>query len=227
MAQTKNKGRELCLGAQREMDVGESRERNQALLSDLVGEEATACLLKRFLSLTDLSRASFEDLTQVKGVGPSRAKTIRSAFLLAQELSAERRKDYPVLDTPERVAECFREEFRSYNTEHFKVVCLNTRRHIINAHEIAIGTLDTVLVHPREVFRVAISSNASAILVLHNHPSGDPSPSDADIRCTRDLIRAGQILKIELLDHIILGLPRVDSPRDYVSLRELGYWGAV
>ena len=194
------------------MGVKEHRNKSEALLADLAGKEAADHLLKQFHSLTDLSRASFDDLTQIKGVGPSRAKAIRSAFLLAQELAMEKRKDYPVLDTPERVANCFREEFRSYNTERFKVVCLNTRRHIINVHEIAVGTLDTVLVHSREVFRPAITSNAAAILVLHNHPSGDPTPSDVDVRVTRDLVRAGQLLKIELLDHVILGLPSPQHP---------------
>lgn len=196
-------------------------------LSDLAGKQAADHLLAKFHSLTDLSRASFEALSQVQGVGPSKAKAIRSAFLLAQELAMEKRRDCPVLDTPERVAECFREEFRSYNTERFKVVCLNTRRHIINVHEIAVGTLDTVLVHPREVFRPAITSNAAAILVLHNHPSGDPTPSDADVRVTRDLVRAGQLLKIELLDHVILGLPSDEKPRGYTSLRELGYFSST
>ncbi|MEQ1842504.1 MAG: DNA repair protein RadC [Verrucomicrobiales bacterium] len=206
------------------MGIEEHRHNTAGVLADLAGREAADHLLKQFQSLTDLSRASFDDLTQIKGVGPSRAKAIRNAFLLAQELAMEKRKDYPVLDTPERVAECFREEFRSYNTERFKVVCLNTRRHIINVHEIAVGTLDTVLVHPREVFRPAISSNSAAILVLHNHPSGDPTPSDADVRVTRDLIRAGQLLKIELLDHVVLGIPSPQQPRGYSSLRELGYW---
>lgn len=209
------------------MGIEEQRHNTAGVLADLAGKEAADHLLKQFQSLTDLSRASFDDLTQISGIGPSKAKAIRSAFLLAQELAKEKRKDYPILDTPERVAECFREEFRSYNTERFKVVCLNTRRHIINVHEVAVGTLDTVLVHPREVFRPAITSNSAAILVLHNHPSGDPTPSDADVRVTRDLIRAGQLLKIELLDHVILGLPSNQQSRGYASLRELGYFSSL
>lgn len=209
------------------MGIEEQRHNTAGVLADLTGKEAADHLLKQFQSLTDLSRASFDDLIQISGIGPSKAKAIRSAFLLVQELAKERRKDYPVLDTPERVAACFQEEFRSYNTERFKVVCLNTRRHIINVHEVAVGTLDTVLVHPREVFRPAITSSSAAILVLHNHPSGDPTPSEADIRVTRDLIRAGQLLKIELLDHVILGLPSGKQPRGYTSLREMGYFSSV
>lgn len=84
------------------------------------------------------------------------------------------------------------------------------------------GTLDTLLVHPREVFRAAIAAGAAAIVVVHNHPSGDPTPSEQDIKVTRDLMRAGQLLKIELVDHIILGRRTEERPRDFISLREMG-----
>jgi DNA repair protein RadC len=108
--------------------------------------------------------------------------------------------------------------------EHFQVVLLNTRRRLIRVERISQGTLDTILVHPREVFKSAISANASAIILAHNHPSGDPTPSEADVKVTRDLIRAGQLLKIEVLDHVIIGRATEQRPKDYVSLRELGYF---
>src|SRR5262249_23937314 len=108
--------------------------------------------------------------------------------------------------------------------EKLKVVLLNTRRRLIRVEEVADGTLDTILVHAREVFRSAIAANAGAIVLVHNHPSGDPTPSEADIKVTRDLIRAGQLLKIEVLDHVVLGRATQERPRDYVSLRELGYF---
>jgi DNA repair protein RadC len=88
------------------------------------------------------------------------------------------------------------------------------------------GTLDTLLVHPREVFRAAIAAGAAAIVIAHNHPSGDPTPSEQDIRVTHDLMRAGQLLKIEVLDHVILGHRTPERPRDFVSMRELGYLAA-
>lgn len=97
------------------------------------------------------------------------------------------------------------------------VLHLNTRRRIRGHHFVSVGTLDTALVHPREIYRTAIVANASAIIVMHNHPSGDPTPSEADVRMTRDLFRAGQMLRIELLDHVIVGDTR------HCSLRELGY----
>ena len=104
------------------------------------------------------------------------------------------------------------------------MVCLNTRRRLIAIENVAHGTPDQVIMQPREVFSVAIARRASAIILAHNHPSGDPSPSEADIRVTRDLIRAGQLLRIEVLDHVIIGTRSVERQRDYSSLRELGYW---
>ena len=102
--------------------------------------------------------------------------------------------------------------------ECFVVLLLNTRRRIKGHHLVSIGTLDTILVTPREVFRVSIIAAAAAIVLLHNHPSGDPTPSEADIRVTRDLIRAGQLIKIEVLDHIIVGRHK------HQSLRSLGHF---
>jgi len=97
------------------------------------------------------------------------------------------------------------------------VLILNTPRRVKGHYLVSIGTMDTILVHAREVFRLAIMANASAIVIMHNHPSGDATPSEADIKLTRDLIRAGQLLKIEVLDHVIIGEP------DFISLRALGY----
>jgi len=95
---------------------------------------------------------------------------------------------------------------------------------LIRVEEIADGTIDTLLVHPREVFKKAIAANAAAVVLAHNHPSGDPTPSEADIKVTRDLIRAGQLLKIDVLDHVIIGRAAEGRAKDYVSLRELGYF---
>ena len=110
------------------------------------------------------------------------------------------------------------------DVEHFQVVLLNTRRKLIRIVNITQGTLDSVLIHPREVFRAAVEHRASALVLTHNHPSGDPNPSEADIRVTRDLMRAGKILKIEVLDHIIMGQASEGRSRDFISLRELGYF---
>lgn len=181
-------------------------------------------MLTRFGSLDALSRADLQEIQSVKGVGRDKAVAIKSAFTLAQRLARELARESPLLDRPELVADLLREENRGYGVEQFQVVLVNTRRRLIRMEKISQGTLDTLLVHPREVFKPAILSQAAAIILVHNHPSGDPTPSEADIRVTRDLIRAGQLLKIEVLDHIILGRANEQRPRDWVSLRELGYF---
>jgi DNA repair protein RadC len=197
---------------------------NEALLSSIAGDAAAQAMLRRFQTLTGLAQASFAELTEIPGIGQSKAKAIKSAFLLAQRLSRETHREAPLLDTPDKVADLLREENRLYLVETFQIVLLNTRRRLIGVHKVSQGTLDTLLVHAREVFSPAIQRRASALILAHNHPSGDPTASDADIRITRDLIRAGQLLRIEVLDHIILGHRTTDRSKDYVSLRELGYW---
>ncbi|HEY0549058.1 MAG TPA: DNA repair protein RadC [Verrucomicrobiae bacterium] len=186
--------------------------------------EVAEQLLKKFGTLDSLARASLAELGQVKGIGRDKAIALKSAFTLAQRMAKEMRGESPVLDTPERIADLLREENRLYEVETFQSVLLNTRRRLIRIDRLSQGTLDTILVHPREVFRGAIAANAAAIVIVHNHPSGDPTPSEADIKATRDLIRAGQLLKIDVLDHVILGRATAERPKDYASLRELGYF---
>src|SRR5438067_5716936 len=181
-------------------------------------------LLQKFATLENLSKASIAEIRQIKGIGRDKAIALKSAFTLARRMAQEIRGESPLLDTPERIADLLREDNRAYDVENFQVVLLNTRRKLLAIEKISKGTLDTILVHPREVFRHAIAANAAAVVLVHNHPSGDPAPSEADIKVTRDLIRAGQLLKIEVLDHVILGRATQERPKDYVSLRELGYF---
>ena len=126
-------------------------------------------------------------------------------------------------ETPDQAADYWRLHIASHSyfdpeRECFVVLLLNTRKRVKGHQLVTIGLMDTLLVHPREVFRAAIVSCAAAIVLMHNHPSGDPTPSDADIKVTRDLIRAGQLLKIEVIDHVVMGNPNRSS------LRELGYF---
>jgi DNA repair protein RadC len=126
-------------------------------------------------------------------------------------------------DTPQKAADYWRLHVPSHpyfnpECECFVVLMLNTRRRVKGHYLVSIGTLDTLLVHAREVFRLAIMTSAAAIVVAHNHPSGDPAPSEADIKVTRDLIRAGQLLRIEVVDHIVMGNP------GFKSLREMGFF---
>jgi DNA repair protein RadC len=185
-----------------------------------IGEE----LLQRFGTLTALERAPLKELQLVKGIGRDKAIALKSAFTLARRMAKELQGEAPMLDTPGSIADHLREENRSYEVEHFQAVLLNVRRKLIRVEIISQGLVDSILVHPREVFRAAIAANASALVLVHNHPSGDPTPSEADIRVTRDLIRAGQLLKIEVLDHVILGRRQAENGKDYISLREIGYF---
>ena len=127
-----------------------------------------------------------------------------------------------VCETPDDAAAYWRLHVATHphfnpECECFVVLLLNTRRRVKGHQLVSIGTLDSTLVHPREVFRAAVIASASAILMMHNHPSGDPTPSQEDIRVTRELVRAGQVMKVEVLDHVIIGYPSQSS------LRELGY----
>ena len=126
-------------------------------------------------------------------------------------------------ETPNHAADYWRMHIASHSyfdpeRECFVVLLLNVRKRVKGHQLVTIGLMDTLLVHPREVFRAAIVSCAAAIVLMHNHPSGDSTPSEADIKVTRDLIRAGQLLKIEVIDHIVMGNPGRSS------LRELGYF---
>ncbi len=181
-------------------------------------------LLHKFGSPGNLTRVSLEDLRQVKGVGRDKAVTLKAAFELARRAARDARGEAPLLDTPERVADFLRDDNPEQRTERLQIFLLNVRRRLIRRERLAQGTQDTLLVNPREVFRSAILADAAAIVLAHNHPSGDPTPSEADIKVTRDLIRAGQLLKIEVLDHVIMGQKTQERAQDYISLRELGYF---
>jgi DNA repair protein RadC len=146
---------------------------------------------------------------------------IRSSLISLRECPLP--EEMQLCDTPERAAAYWRTHVATHSRfnpdcECFVILILNTRKRVRGHQLLSIGTMDTLLVHPREVFRVAILAGAAALVAMHNHPSGEPQPSEADIKYTRDLIRAGQLLKIELLDHVIMGANR------HCSLRELGYF---
>ncbi len=181
-------------------------------------------LIQKYGSLNALALAKVDELKQVAGIGQDKAATLVAAFALAKRMEQERRDESPVLDNPETVVNYMRETNRLRDVESLQLLLLNVRNKLIRVEEISDGLVDTLLVHPREVFRAAIMANAAAVILLHNHPSGDPTPSAADIKATRDLIRAGQLLKIEVLDHVIIGRATATRAKDYSSLKELGYF---
>ena len=162
-------------------------------------------LIRRFGSLKGVANASVEELTQSKGVGPAKAAQIKAALELSRRLEADAGdRPKPVLKSPDDVAAEVRRQLKGKKKEHFVVLCLDTRNRLIGSRLVSIGSLDTSIVHPREVFREAVSSCAASVIFAHNHPSGDPEPSKEDIELTRRLAKAGEIMGIGVLDHLIV-----------------------
>jgi len=163
-------------------------------------------LLSRFGSLKGIADASVEELSEVKGIGLAKAAQIRAAFELASRLDGHTGAgDKPVLKTPEDVVGLVGRRLKGKKREHFLALLLDTRSRLIKAAEISMGSLDGTIVHPREVFKEAISAAAASVLFVHNHPSGDPTPSEDDIKLSKRLAEAGEIVGIDVLDHIIIG----------------------
>jgi DNA repair protein RadC len=182
-----------------------------------VGEQ----LLKQFNSLESLSRASVDEIARVKGVGPAKAIQLKAAFALGARLSRTEAESRAV-ETPEDVYSLLGEEMRLLDYESIRVVSLNTKYKLLGIDEISRGTLNESLFHPREAFRPALARQAYAIILAHNHPSGNPAPSLADKQITRILKQAGDLLQVEVFDHIVLGAPHPNQPQPWFSFREHG-----
>ena len=169
-------------------------------------------------ALVALSQASPAELGSVRGIGLAKACRIVAGLELGRRASAIRLPRGAVR-SPQDVADIFTQRLRHLDREYFWVVLLDTKNRIITAELISVGGLDAALVHPREIFKAAVRQSASSVILLHNHPSGDPTPSEADLECTRRLVAAGQVMAIDVLDHIIIG------EDGYLSLREAGIGG--
>ncbi|MDD4871099.1 MAG: DNA repair protein RadC [Kiritimatiellae bacterium] len=180
-------------------------------------------LLKQYGSLTGIASTSREELAQVRGMGKVKAQVLLSALELARRLSEECMPRRCRIRTPEDAVMLLRDKAKTLSNEVFWVILLDSKNYIKgNAIEITRGLLDASLVHPREVFREAIRRATAAVVLVHNHPSGDPSPSVEDIRITKQLVEAGRIVDIKVLDHIILGKRGECDVSDFISMRESG-----
>jgi len=168
-------------------------------------------VLTHFNGLRGLVHASVEELGEIKGVGPAKAAQIKAALELGKRVATNTPEERAVIKTPEDAAGLVMEEMRHLDREHFRVLLLNAKNQVIGQEVISIGTLNSSTVHPRELFKNAIKRSAAAIILIHNHPSGDPSPSREDIEVTRRLIEVGHIIGIEVLDHLIIGDNKFNS----------------
>ncbi len=171
-------------------------------------------LLSRFGSLKGLAQASVEELSQVRGIGLAKATQIKAAFELASRVDGYTEAgDKLVVKTPEDVVSLIRSRLKGKKKEYFLAILLDTRSQLIKIAEISVGSLDSSIVHPREVFKEAISASAASVIFAHNHPSGDPEASEDDINLTKRLAKTGEIVGIDVLDHIIIG------DKEYLSLK--------
>ena len=171
-------------------------------------------------SLRDLSRCSVNDFKKIKGIKDAKAADLAAAFDLGRRIAAETLSKQK-LDSPELVHELLGAEMRMLPKESLRVVLLNTRYHLIRVEIVSTGSVNESIAHPRDVFNPAVAALAYAVIVVHNHPSGDPSPSQTDHSLTRRLAEAAELLQIKLLDHIIIGSPSESSP-GYFSFKEAG-----
>lgn len=174
-------------------------------------------LINSFKGLRLLKEASVEELTVINGIGEAKAIQILASVELGRRINNLNDQDRYVIRSPEDGANYCMEEMRFLSQEHFVCLYLNTKNQVLQKTTVFIGSLNASIVHPREVFKEAFKRSAASIICLHNHPSGDPSPSREDIEVTKRLVECGKIIGIEVLDHIIIG------EHKYVSLKEKGY----
>ena len=174
-------------------------------------------LLSQFGSVKGIASASVEELSRVKGIGIAKASQIKAAFELANRVEGfSEAGSKPLVKSPDDVVGLVRGRLKGKKKEHFLALLLDTRNQLIKVAEVSVGSLDGSIVHPREVFKEAISATAASVVFAHNHPSGDPTASEDDIGLTKRLAEAGEIVGIDVLDHIIIG------DKNYLSLKREG-----
>ena len=179
-----------------------------------IAEEILARIKEQ--GLMGMVHISVAELAKIDGVGKVKAATLQAAIELARRLAVQQSAKIQMITGPEDVARYAMPHYRFEQKEHFAVLLLNTKNHVISMPEVSVGSLSASVVHPREVFRAAIDHAAAAMILLHNHPSGDPTPSREDIAVTERLVKAGKIMDIPVLDHVVLGRDR------FISLKEKG-----
>ncbi|MGN7177268.1 hypothetical protein BK139_05440 [Paenibacillus sp. FSL R5-0490] len=174
-------------------------------------------LLTQFEGLRLLKDASLDEITAIKGIGSAKAIQLLAAVEIGRRISKLTYDDRYIIRSPEDGANYVMHEMRFLSQEHFVCLYLNTKNQVLHKQTIFIGSLNASIVHPREVFKEAFRRSAASIICIHNHPSGDPTPSREDIEVTKRLAESGKIIGIDVLDHLIIG------ENKFVSLKEKGY----
>uniref|UniRef100_A0A7C6AA22 JAB domain-containing protein n=1 Tax=candidate division WOR-3 bacterium TaxID=2052148 RepID=A0A7C6AA22_UNCW3 len=163
-------------------------------------------LLSKFGNLKAIAGASVEELCQIDGIGPAKACQIKAALELGKRVEGQPEDETKIeIKTTQDVLKVVRPRLKDKKREYFLLLLLDSRNQLIRPVDISIGSLDATVVHPREVFKEAISASAASVICVHNHPSGNPEPSEDDLNLTKRLVQAGKLLGIEVLDHIIIG----------------------
>jgi DNA repair protein RadC len=173
-------------------------------------------LLGRFKGLAGIHRAPVEELVEEKGVGPVKAVQIKAAIELGRRLNETAPNDLETINSPEQAAQLVRYQMQASEQEELRVLLLDTRNHLLDNVQVYRGSTSTAQVRPGDIFKHAVRKNATAIIVIHNHPSGDPTPSPDDVAVTRELVQAGELMGVKVLDHIVIGQGR------HVSMKERG-----
>ena len=190
------------------------------LLEDEDDPELTRRLLRRFRSLRTLARCEARELASVEGMPMDKAVRLAVAFELGRRVTKEVLAKLKV-DSPDVVCQLMAQDLRALTRESLRVLLLDTKYQLLRTEEISLGSLNESIAHPREIFRPALVHSAYAIILVHNHPSGDPTPSKADRALTRRIVEVGSLLAVELLDHIIIGNFQTEQP-SYFSFKEDG-----
>lgn len=185
--------------------------------SDMSAIDLATLLLSKYENLRNLLQVSVEELSSIKGIGLAKAAQIRAALELGRRVAVAVAGERKSIRSPEDAAALVMEDMRYLDREHFVALLLNVKNQVIARELISIGTLNTSSVHPRELFKPAIRRSAASVILVHNHPSGDPEPSREDLEVTGRLVEAGKILGIEILDHLIIG------DNKFISLKEKGF----
>jgi DNA repair protein RadC len=178
--------------------------------------ELSNSLLAQHGGLVGLARAGFTELCQTRGIGPAKVTQVKAALELGRRMLAVTPESRPQVRCPADAANLLLSDMGLLEQEHLRTLLLDTKNHVLGSPTIYVGSINTSLIRVAEIFREAIKANCAGIIVAHNHPSGDPTPSPEDVAVTEQLVAAGKLLDIEVVDHLVIGHQR------YVSLKERG-----